>query len=295
MADINDEKTGELIINDIGAEDTKPSEPAAENNIIMDFTVVADGDFSKRPKEVDDMTTVFDENGRNNGVRKAEYAEFENQQDERAAEISEVIKSNVLTDDVTGETEPVAEDEPSEEKNKKAFDIMDMIEMVVFSVVFVVALFTFGVRNVFVDGDSMKSTLLDKDMLIITDVVDYNYGDIIVFMPDNAEKDARLNKPFIKRVIALSGDVVDVNYEENTVYVNGEAVEEPYLGSLVMTDKGNITFPYTVPEHHIFFMGDNRNDSWDSRYEEVGTVDSRLVMGKVLLRLFPFDRFGAVK
>ncbi len=261
-------------------------------------TVVLEDMISFIPKESvqQNLTVVFDANGNSADLEEqSEYIkQYEKTQTERADELTEKIYSNLELEDL----KTPDEEEKNSEKTKSKSDnfIMDCVEMLVFAVIFVVALFTFGFRNVFVDGESMVPTLHDKDMLLITDVTDYTYGDIIVFIPENYENDFRLQKPFIKRVIALEGDKVYIDYLENIVYVNDVAIDEPYIGNVIMNSMDDDTqYPIIVPENHIFFMGDNRNGSWDSRATAVGTVDERHVMGKVILRLFPFESFGRVE
>ncbi len=253
-------------------------------------------DFKNDKQQVESHTVVFTDKKFSEEEKSAYYLQYEALQQERAEEISEQIKSNVVfTEEKTEEKQP--EKIKKEKEPKEKTDVFDFVEMLVLSVAFVILLFTFGVRNVFVDGLSMYPTLDNKDLLLITDVVDYDYGDIIVFIPDGNREttNPKLQKPFIKRAIAFEGDVVEVDYINNRVLVNGEEINEEYLEGIIMTDEGDISYPFTVPENHIFFLGDNRNGSWDSRFKAVGTVDSRLVMGKVVLRVFPFDVFGLVE
>jgi len=77
------------------------------------------------------------------------------------------------------------------------------------------------------------------------------------------------------------------------LYVNGEYIEEDFLGEPMMTD-GNIEYPFEVPENSYFVMGDNRNESLDSRRESVGAIHKDDLMGKVVLRLYPFSDFGLI-
>ncbi|MBQ2945842.1 MAG: signal peptidase I [Clostridia bacterium] len=290
------EKTAEISVNN-GAQSAENAPTAVLPE--SDATVEAGDLVSFVPKRNEGETVVFTENApaaEQNEQESAYYKEYEKAQTERADEFTEKIYSNLTLDEEEeqNEEEKAVREKAAESKRSGNF-IFDCIEMLVISVVFVITLFTFGVRNVFVDGHSMTPTLNDKDMLLITDVASYNYGDIIVFVPEGYMHDYRLQKPFIKRVIALEGDEVFVDYIENTVYVNGVALDEPYIGDVIMNSMDDDTeYPFTVPENHIFFMGDNRNGSWDSRATAVGTVDERHIMGKVILRLFPFDSFGRV-
>ena len=102
-----------------------------------------------------------------------------------------------------------------------------------------------------------------------------------------------MTSPIVKRVIATKGDTVDIDFSTGTVSVNGEVLEESYIAEPTTTQY-DITFPQTVPEGCIFVMGDNRNHSTDSRYGQLGMVDTRYVIGKVLMRIFPFREIGTV-
>lgn len=177
-------------------------------------------------------------------------------------------------------------------------DLYDWAEAVVFSLAFVVLLFTFIFRIVGVDGPSMLNTLQDGNRLIICNI---NYtpkhGDIVVL----PTKDESVKKPLIKRIIAVGGDTVDINYGTNQVFVNGKAQAEPYIKDSdiidpsIYHDYDPTKMPITVPKGYVFVMGDNRNNSLDSRSSHIGMIDSRYIMGKVIWRLFPFDEFGSVK
>lgn len=145
----------------------------------------------------------------------------------------------------------------------------------------IVVLFNVTFRVIFVDGESMLPTLQSGDWIAACRLVEPKRGDIIVTNTDNAYH-ARL----IKRLIAVAGDTVDIDFDTGVVTVNGEALEEPYLqdGKCV---RGTVDFPLTVPEGKVFLLGDNRTNSVDSRYEEIGCVDADSIIGPVVLRLLP--------
>lgn len=172
----------------------------------------------------------------------------------------------------------------------------EWVEEIMAAVVVVVLIFTFFLRIVTVSGTSMYPNYHDGDRLIITNSFnqDVKQGDVVVLV--NV-----LEEPIIKRVIATEGQQVDINFETGTVYVDGEALDESQFGLengiTVETNAPleHTSFPATVPEGHIFVLGDNRLVSEDSRYTEVGMVDVRKVLGKAEFRLFPFDRFGTVE
>ena len=140
-------------------------------------------------------------------------------------------------------------------------------------------------RVVIVSGPSMKNTLIDGDWLILLNSAimgEPDKGDIIVASKESFEN----GEPIIKRVIAKEGDEVDIDFTAGIVYVNGEALTEPYTLTPTNIFEG-INFPITVDEGCIFVMGDNRNSSKDSRSIEIGQIDCREVMGKAIFLIFP--------
>ena len=188
---------------------------------------------------------------------------------------------------------------PEEEKTPLADELLDWAEAFILAIFAVVLIFIFFLRVVEVSGPSMNPTLNDKDRLILTHL---NYtperGDIIVC---NAPG---LDKCIIKRCIGIGGDTVVVDYNNNSVTVNGEKLREDYLGegmrgSLPVFDQSYMTdknvYTYNVPEGTVFAMGDNRNHSTDSRSEWVGFIKLENILGKAFFRFLPFGSFGSVK
>ena len=177
----------------------------------------------------------------------------------------------------------------AETKKKKTFfgEIYDWIETFCFALALMVVLFIFVFRYVTVDGNSMMNTLHDQDKLIISN---FNYtpqtGDIVVIYIEGQ------NKPYIKRVIATEGQTVKIDFEKWQVYVDGELLEEDY----VLRREGDMHYAafyngeFTVPEGQVYVMGDNRNDSTDSRV--LGCLDEHNIIGRVIVRLAP--EFGTV-
>lgn len=127
-------------------------------------------------------------------------------------------------------------------------------------------------------GDSMNPTLSSGDMVVAVKAGSFQPGDMVAFYYNN--------KILVKRVIASSGEWVDMDAEGN-VSVNGEPLEEPYLSDKAVGEC-NITFPYQVPESRIFVMGDHRSVSVDSRNTAIGCVAEEQIVGKLFLRLWPF-------
>lgn len=159
------------------------------------------------------------------------------------------------------------------------FDAFDSIKGAV-TVVFLVFALVF--RAVGVSGDSMVPTLQDSDWLAIKSInTQFERGDIVV-VTQPWERDI----PIIKRVIAKEGDTIYIDLEKHEVFVNGELLDEPYIAEPTSVNY-NAIFPLTVPEGHLFVMGDNRNSSLDSRSGKVGLIDERYVLGKAVYRISP--------
>ena len=172
-----------------------------------------------------------------------------------------------------------------EKQTAKGRDLYEWVQSLVGSVLVVVAIFTFVIRMMGVDGHSMLNTLQHGDRLLVVNSMlyhDYKYGDIVILRKNGVFDD----DPIVKRVIAVEGQTVDIDFTEGIVYVDGEALEEDYIREPTYTAEGT-EFPLTVPEGSIFVMGDNRNRSDDSRNSALGTVDTRYVIGKAVFLLFP--------
>lgn len=178
-----------------------------------------------------------------------------------------------------------------EKKNiAAAREVYSWGETVVYAVTLVIIALSIFFRTASVDGESMIPTLQNNDQLIISDFLyKPQSGDIIVF-----DSEKTLEKALVKRVIATEGQTVSVNAAAGQVTVDGKVLSEDYIAETTRVE-GNQTYPLTVPEGKIFVMGDNRNNSLDSRFQEVDCIDTRYVLGKVLLRFSPFSKFGVVK
>lgn len=171
--------------------------------------------------------------------------------------------------------------------SKKFVDnIYELASVVMSSIITIVILFSCVFRLVGVDGSSMVPTLSHGDWLMVSAAgMSYDYGDIVIVVQPNS-----LHKPIVKRVIATEGQTVDIDFDEGIVYVDGEALDEPYTNSPT-NNREDFSGPVVVEKGKVFVMGDNRNASTDSRSNLIGQIDTRYILGKVYGRLFPFGHF----
>lgn len=204
-------------------------------------------------------------------------------------EIVEIKKSAV----VRGEEEEISAtdseklSEEADAKKKLYAAAYDLVSVVMSSFIIIAIVFSFVFRLVGVVGGSMNNTLQEGDWLLTVTKSEYVQGDIIVVTQDTG-----VHEPLIKRVIATGGQTISIDYITSTVYVDGVALDEPYVrDDFIEYNLGDCQFPYTVPEGYLFCMGDNRNHSTDSRSPLVGPIDERQVLGKAVIRILPFGDF----
>ena len=177
----------------------------------------------------------------------------------------------------------------TETPEKPASMLYDWADALVYALIAIVLLFTLLIRMTGVIGDSMKPTLHQNDKLIISNLFyTPKQGDVVV-----VTKKTFRTEPIVKRVIATAGQTIDIHFDTGAVYVDGVLLEESYIAEATVRS-GDMTFPLYVPEGYLFVMGDNRNHSTDSRFSEVGLIDERMVLGKVLFRVFPLNAIGSV-
>lgn len=175
---------------------------------------------------------------------------------------------------------------PSEAEKEKPsgfvsviYDITDSFKGAVI-VAFLV--FALAFRAIGVEGDSMMPTLHNGDWVAVSSAVtEFKHGDIVI-----VTQPWERNVPIVKRVIAVGGDTVNIDFECHEVYVNGVLLDEPYIYEPTSLSY-DVEFPLTVEEGKLFVMGDNRNDSLDSRSSKIGLIDERYVLGRVYMRILP--------
>lgn len=198
-----------------------------------------------------------------------------------------------------------------EEKNEKLSpiaSIYEWVEVICTALFAVVILFTFVCRLVTVDGKSMMNTFHHGDRVIVSDLFyTPKCGDVVVIHDANSSD--ILEGPIIKRVIATAGETVDIDpetWQVTVTHVDGtsEVLEENYInrvdGNMRVATTGDThyyrdaltleDYPHTVEDGCVFVMGDNRNNSLDSRY--LGDIDERMILGKAYVRLFPNTSFS---
>ncbi len=177
-----------------------------------------------------------------------------------------------------------------ETKEKQGFTARDFAEILLYVglvVLISILIVTFVGQRTIVDGNSMNPTLQNGDNLIV-DKLSYRFGDpqrfdIIIFPYQYKE-----NTNYIKRIIGLPGETVQIDYSGN-IYINGEILEEDY-GLETILNPGNAAEPITLGPDEYFVMGDNRNNSEDSRFSDVGPIKRENIIGKAWVRIYPFNK-----
>lgn len=227
------------------------------------------------------------QNDRNNGGRESTQALL----DKLDALLSEDWQVSLPEMEPAPELQTAPAMEPMPKKEKRGAwqrrDWLILCHDLVYILAAVLLIFTFFIRMSKVEGGSMNPTLVNHDQMLLLSNVWYSEpqrGDIVV-----ARVPEFSSEPIVKRVIAVEGDTVDIDFERGIVYVNGEALDEPYIQSPTYNHFGtdSVGFPLVVEKGHVFLMGDNRNDSYDSRYRGIGQVDERCILGKVFFLTLP--------
>ena len=197
----------------------------------------------------------------------------------------------------------------TENENKKSLlrEIIDFAEILIVTLFCVSLIFTYLLSIVTVDGDSMEETLFSDERVLVSQISRHpEAGDIVVayaayvnVFNDNGImfRHTGLQKKIIKRVIAVGGQTIDIDFKRGEVFVDGEKLKEDYVTlGLTHNDDGAFSgkYPLTIPEGYYFVMGDNRSVSRDSRSSYLGLVSQDEIMGKVLFRISPVNKIGSV-
>ena len=181
------------------------------------------------------------------------------------------------------------------EKEAKGAELFYMLQTLVTAVSVMILLFTFVVRVNQVKGHSMDNTLQPNELMLVWHLgYTPKAGDIVIVNRPNV--DILQGEAIVKRVIAVGGQAVDIDYGSGTVYVDGVALDEPYIKETMYLPAS----PYMqqthfdIPEGSVFVMGDNRNGSTDSRHELVGAVDNSFVLGHAVFSFWPLSKAGTL-
>ncbi len=166
----------------------------------------------------------------------------------------------------------------------------DWIQCLLVALIICVLLFMFCVRVIDVIGTSMNPTLNNSEKMLVSGLFyKPKVGDIVVFKKDEYDP----NKALVKRVIAVEGQEINMDFENGIVYIDGVAIAEDYIIEPTY-NKLDFIGPKTVPEGCVFVMGDNRNASIDSRKKEIGMLDTRLILGRAYFVVYPLSSFRGI-
>ncbi len=256
-----------------------------------------------QPAESAEQPAESAEQPAESAVQSAESAEQSAESTEQPAESAVQPAESAVQSAESAEQPAESTEQTQSGKESWINDLLELAGALLVSVFAVMLVFTyiFGVADV--EGDSMVPTLHDEDRLLILRPIfgtDYETGDLLILRSTlsytfdkngNLIHGAGLGKRIVKRLIASGGQEIRIDFSSGTVYVDGTALDEPYL---TKRDEGAFTYPFTVPEGYVFVMGDNRNISKDSRHPDVGLIPVDDIVGEVLFRMLPFDRFGGV-
>ena len=176
-------------------------------------------------------------------------------------------------------------------REKSRREIYDWIYCLSVALIICVVIFAFFIRLIDVRGTSMNPTLNNNDKMLVSGLFyEPKVGDVVVFKKDEYDPERAL----VKRVIAVEGQVINMDFDRGIVYVDGVPLEEDYIMEPT-TNKIDFIGPQTVPEGCVFVMGDNRNASTDSRKKEIGMVDTRIILGRAYAVVYPLSQARTIK
>ena len=168
----------------------------------------------------------------------------------------------------------------------------EWMEAIIPAPILIMVFFTFVIRSITVSGPSMEPTLMDQYKVWVS-CIGYTpqAGDVVVVDGSGTQ----LDEVIVKRIIATEGQTVDIDFDNGYVYVDGQQLDESaYIENGITRDQYDVEFPQTVPEGHVFGLGDNRTGSTDRRASQVVMIDQRCIIGKVQMIYQPFSEFGWV-
>lgn len=185
------------------------------------------------------------------------------------------------------------------------FEAIDLFQYAVCIFFSLLVLFNYIFNFVGVSGESMSPTLSAGDELLVQSVgYDPQRNDVVIidnktaaFLDEdkNVVEKSGLDCRIVKRIIAVGGDIVHIDFEKGTVVVNGQTLEEEYISEPTTRNEGAFEYPLTVPSGYVFVLGDNRNVSKDSRHGDVGLIPEDEILGKAIFKIYPFGSFGSIE
>ena len=227
----------------------------------------------------------------------------ENEQvSEEQKNVQKIVNGEQAASNSASDAVPAADGAPS----VVSVEAYSWFDTILHAFLIIIAVFVLFTRMSTVDGDSMLPTLVDQQRLMITDFM-YTpaHNDIVVVWAKNLPNDDDdYGKAIVKRVIGVSGDTIHIDYDNGRLYRNGELLPQEMKDGVLWEDGHMINTytnrdeglggDFTVPEGCVFVMGDNRNNSTDSRSSMVGFVDVREIVGRAYLHVWPLNTFGGI-
>lgn len=179
----------------------------------------------------------------------------------------------------------------AERERKARIEAYDWIQCLTSALIICVCVFVFAIRIIDVNGTSMVPTLRNRDKMLVSNLFyEPKAGDVVIFKKDEYDPE----KALVKRIIATEGQEINIDFENGIVYIDGEAIGEEGIIAELTHRKLDFIGPQTVPAGCVFVMGDNRNNSNDSRDKRIGMVDARLILGRAYYVIYPVSEFRKI-